>query len=194
MANLMTSVNRDLRARLTNWITQLETNAEVLDAAPLEDVRAQLRAAHIDVQRFQRKLAQTLATAKVRQVGAMLLKWVSPVWQPQWAGQMVTAGDIPEQSRTFAIPGGEVAIRCSWKPALREMPAYLDFSWRCDTVSSGEIWCQFIQPETHDVLAEISLGAHQAGGKYLTAETLGFDPSTQVWAIIIVVKEPVQDA
>ncbi len=176
-----------------DWLDQfsraLDADPDVFDAMPIEEVRAEVRALGADVEEFHTRLAKPLSIAKLKKVGRSLIQWVSPIWQPQWAGQFVGAGDIPAQTHTFRTDKGAIELSCFWKPQSGDAPAYLDLSWKADTVMEGELWCRFVHPDTNVVLAEVLLGTGKEGGKYFTRQELRFDPSQKKWAIVILVKQ-----
>jgi len=175
------------------WLDQVsrevEADPDVLKALPIEEVRAELQDLGADVEGFHAKLSKTLRSAKLKQAGRALITWLSPCWQPQWAGQFVGAGDIPEQTHTFRLEQGAIEVACSWKPRSGNTPAYLDFSWKADMMMEGELWCRFVHTDTDLVLGEVPLGQSKEGGKYFTAQTLGFEPSQEKWAIVILMKQ-----
>jgi hypothetical protein len=118
-----------------------------------------------------------------------LVRWVSDLWQPQWAGSPVTAADIPEDKKAFDVKDGEIEISCLWRSQQAANPAYIQISWAANFAADRELWALFFDPDTKEVLAEIPLGAYLEGGKNITSETLGFDPSNEKWAISILLKE-----
>ena len=117
-----------------------------------------------------------------------LVRWLSPLWQPQWVGELVTAADIPEQEHVFRLEDGEIKISCSWRSQYNENPAYVWVSWWADISTPGELWVRFARPETETVLAEICLGTHLEGEKVFTNDDLGFDPSREKWAISLILR------
>jgi hypothetical protein len=118
-----------------------------------------------------------------------VVHWVSELWQPQWAGTPVTAADIPGDKKAFNVKNGEIEISCLWRSQQATNPAYIQISWAANFVADRELWALFFDPDTKEVLAEIPLGAYLEGGKNITSETLGFDPSNEKWAISILLKE-----
>jgi hypothetical protein len=179
--------DRKAIAWLEQFSQELDADPDIIDAMPIEDVRAELRALGADVKGFHAKLGNTLRLAKLKKAGSALIQWVSPRWQPQWAGDFVGAGDIPAQTHTFRLEKGAIEVSCSWTPQSGDTPPYLDLSWKADTVMEGELWCRFVHPDTNSVLAEVPLGTSKEGGKYFTPQVLGFDPSKEKWAIVILV-------
>ena len=177
-----------------SWLRQVSLaftyDDDIIDVMSAEDVVRELQNEGADVEGFHAKLRTTLSKAQFTQAFGSLIRWISPVWHPQWAGQPVSAGDIARQKHRFPIAeGGNIEVTCSWKPESPEgASAYLDIAWHADTVLDGEFWCRFVEPGTDTVLAEISLGAYREGGKYVTRDVLGFDPSTEPWAISILLK------
>lgn len=189
----MSPNKKAIEEKTQRWLNQLsldlDKTPDLVDAMPIEDVRAELTASGIDMKKLHSRLARTLALTKIQHLGIALIKWASPIWQPQWAGQAVGAGDIPIQNHTFPIPNGHIDIRCSWQSEHKSTPAYIDLSWKANTMMEGELWCQFIQEETQVVFTEVRLGSETEGGIYLTTEDLGFNPSTENWALSFLVKE-----
>ncbi len=181
--------NRKAIAWLEQFSRELDADPDMLEALSIDEVQAELRALGADVEGFHARLARTLRRAKLKQAGSALIQWISPLWQPQWTGQFVGAGDIPEQKHTFRLEKGAIEVSCSWKPRFGETPAYLDLSWKADTVMEGELWCRFVHSDTNVILAEVPLGSSKEGGKYFTRQTLGFDPSQERWVIVILVKQ-----
>ena len=46
-----------------------------------------------------------------------LVRWLSPLWQPAWAGEMVSAADVAAQEQVFALDEGEIQVTCGWRAA-----------------------------------------------------------------------------
>jgi hypothetical protein len=180
--------DRQTMAWLDQFSRELDTDPDMLEVLPIEELRAELQTLGADVEGFHVRLDKILSIAKLKKVGSSLIQWVSPIWQPQWAGQFVGAGDIPAQTNTFRVDKGVIEVSCFWKPRTGNTPSYLDLSWKADMVMDGKLWCRFVRPDTHDVLAEVLLGKGKEGGKYFTPQELGFDPSQEKWAIVILVK------
>lgn len=186
----MSQSNTHVERQALIWLQQFsqELDADLPDNLSDADVQAELQSLGAEVGGFHVKLRRTLRTAKLKQAGRAVIRWCSPLWQPQWAGQFVGAGDIPEQHRVFRLEIGTIEITCSWKPDSAAQPAYLDLAWKADTLLDGDLWCRFVDPDSQRVLADLPLGASKEGGKYFTAESLGFDPSEEHWGLVILVK------
>lgn len=189
----MALTHNDSERQAVIWLKRfsqtLDADPEIIDMMPIEDVRAELQAKGLDVEGFHATLRKRLRKAKLDRVKDALIQWISPVWQPQWAGQFVGAGDRPEQTQTFRLEQGEIELTCSWKPQAEDTPPYLELSWKADMTMDGELWCRFIHAESKVILAELPLGTYKEGGKYFTPQKLGFDPSTDPWELAIVVKD-----
>src|SRR4030095_1459076 len=54
-----------------------------------------------------------------------LVRWLSPPWQPVWAGELVTAADVAAQEHVFALDDGEIQVTCGWQAAYGHLPATL---------------------------------------------------------------------
>ncbi len=117
-----------------------------------------------------------------------LIIWISEFWEPQWAGELVTASDIAEQENTFAIDDeSDIKLSCYWEPSDEDVPAYLQLSWRAYSITTSyELWVRFANPETDKILSEISLGTYLDGKDIFTSDDLGFDPSTQRWSVSLI--------
>jgi len=120
-----------------------------------------------------------------------LVHWISALWQPLWAGEPVTAADIPAQEQVFAFDEGEIRLTCEWRAAYQHQPALLRLTWQANLPVPTDIWVRFAQPDDPTVvLTEVQLGQALAGEAVWTAPELGFDPTREPWALIIVLREP----
>ena len=120
-----------------------------------------------------------------------LVRWLSPPWQPTWAGEVVTAADISAQEQVFALDDGEIRVTCGWRAAYRNLPATLRVTWHAHLSIPGDFWIRFTHP--HDPTrppVELRLGQTLAGEEEFTAQTLGFDPTRDPWALAILLKAP----
>lgn len=127
--------------------------------------------------------------SQCHQVVEDLIHWVSPTWQPEFAGLTVTAADIAEQKHLFTSQDGDIDIRCSWRIPEESAPGYLEFAWAANIVTAYELWALFIHPETRLILAAICLGEDLEGGKIMSSQDLGFDPSKEQWVVSIMLQE-----
>ena len=119
-------------------------------------------------------------------------KWAGPpivVSVPHeflWAGKFVTAADIPEQSHTFMLNDDKFTLTCRWMAACKNTSAYISVLWNADIEMVEEILLRFLNPETDERYAELSLGADLTGEETFESDDLGFDPSNQRWAVCVV--------
>jgi hypothetical protein len=90
--------NRQALVWLEQFSRELDADPDVLDTLTIEEVQAELQALGADVEGFHARLAATFRKAKLKKAASTLIHWISPLWQPQWAGQFVGAGDIPGQT------------------------------------------------------------------------------------------------
>lgn len=117
------------------------------------------------------------------------VRWLSPVWQPAWAGEVVTAADVAAQEHVFALDDGEIQVTCGWRAAYGHLPATLRVAWQAHMTLSGDFWVRFTHPtDPTRPPVELRLGNTVAGEEEFTAETLGFDPTREPWALAILVK------
>jgi len=115
-----------------------------------------------------------------------LIIQMTPGWEPVLVGQRITAADITKQKHKFYIESGSITIHCNWKPENIKDPAYLCLSWKANLSIPCNLWARFENPDTHDILSEICLGASMVGEEYFTENDLGFDPSKKRWAVSMV--------
>lgn len=120
-----------------------------------------------------------------------LVRWLSPPWQPAWAGAMVTAADVATQEHVFALDDGDIQVTCGWRAAYGHLPATLRVTWQAHLTLPGDFWVRFTHPtDPTRPPVEVRLGNTVAGEEEFTAETLGFDPTREPWALAILVKAP----
>ncbi|MDM8524957.1 zf-HC2 domain-containing protein [Desulfococcaceae bacterium HSG8] len=116
--------------------------------------------------------------------------WISEPWEPRWAGELVTAADIAEQENAFELDSGQIMLTCHWKSAYRDTPAYICISWKADITKYAELWIRFSDTETREIRSEFCLGTNLVGETFFESDEIGFDPSTQRWAVSLVLCQP----
>jgi hypothetical protein len=136
----------------------------------------------------QRK-EQSLPTAKRSSITDNLVRWISPLWEPQWAGQLVTAADIPKQAHSFTSEDGDIKLSCYWKGQYQDEPAYIQITWKARFTAENEIRIRFTDPVTQAIHSEVCLGTGLVGEETFTSDDLGFDPSYARWAISVVLQK-----
>ena len=118
-----------------------------------------------------------------------MVAWVTPLWQPLYAGEAVTAAEIEEQSTRFEMDFGEyINLSCHWQDE-KGGQACIDLSWQANLLQPSNIWARFINPENSSVLTEIFLGTELEGKLRILSSELSFNPATDKWAIAIIVEE-----
>lgn len=115
-----------------------------------------------------------------------ITSWISQSWEPQWAGQPVTAADIPEQEHLFRMDDGEIRLSCFWREARGDYPTYIRVAWEANITSPSRIEARFTDPETREIRAQVCLGTHLTGEKIFTSEDLGFNPSREKWTVAMI--------
>ena len=110
-------------------------------------------------------------------------------WQPEYAGLQATAADIPQQAHTFVMEEGDIHLECNWGGPQGSDPAYIWLKWEANLSTEREFWAQFINPVAQTIRYEVCLGTYLLGEETFTSQELGFDPSTEQWAVAIVLKE-----
>jgi hypothetical protein len=95
------------------------------------------------------------------------------------------------QEHVFPLGEGEVRVTCTWQPAYRQCPATLRLAWYATVRRPGALWVRFVRPdEMATLLSEVPLGPAAEGEEVWPASTLGFDPTGEPWALVLVLKEP----
>ena len=118
-----------------------------------------------------------------------LVVWASPLWQPLYAGEAVTAADVEEQTTTFEMDYGEyINLSCHWRDE-KEGQACIDLSWQANLLEPSRLWARFIDPNSSAMLSEILLGSELEGRKSIKMDELDFNPATDKWAIAIIVED-----
>jgi hypothetical protein len=141
-----------------------------------------------------RRAAKNRATKEissfVSQIKESMVAWASPLWQPMYAGQAVTAADVEVQEKRFEMEYGEyINLSCHWREEKDGQP-YIDLSWQANLIQPARLWARFIDPENSSaVLTEILLGTELEGKRRIMANELNFNPGTDKWAIAIIVEE-----
>lgn len=168
-----------MEADMTEWECSFNKNPDAVLADILgKSVPAQLK--------LKKEIEDIPIISKIKD---SLISWLSPLWEPQWAGQTVTASDIPEQKNSFITEDGEIRISCQWQDKYKNEPAYICLSWEADIPPDKELWTRFVNPETRQILYEVCLGKILAGEEIFTSRELGFEPSTVRWAISVILSD-----
>ncbi len=181
-------INPDAITWLENFSEELDADPDIIDAMPIEDVREELRKMGADVRGFHAKMKKTLE--KQVSLSDRIIRWISEMWEPLWAGQLVTADDIPKQGHSFvAEMEGEIKIVCDWESQDDDAPAHIRLSWEADFPADSTLWVRFVNPETQEIRYQACLGADLLGDEIFKSSELGFDPSQEKWAISLMLTE-----
>lgn len=128
-------------------------------------------------------------SALVSKIKEAMVAWASPLWQPLYAGEAVTAADIAEQTIRFDMDYGEyITLRCHWQDEKGGQPS-IDLSWQANLLQPSNLWARFIDPDSSTLLTEILLGSELEGSVRITSSDLSFNPATDKWAIAVIVEE-----
>ncbi len=139
----------------------------------------------LDGDKFYASIRKKLASATVKNRMGKLIRWLSPVWEPQWAGQPVTAQDIPAQHYSFPLEDGNIEISCAWEDAYQSRPAFIKLSWKAQIPEHRSFWLRIINPDSQEIRYEECLGNHPSGEETFTRDELGFNPAHESWAVSI---------
>jgi len=133
--------------------------------------------------------SQSPRSGFVSSIKKNLVAWASPLWQPMYAGEAVTAADVEEQSTTFAMDYGEyINLSCHWHDEKEGQPS-INLSWQANLLEPSRLWARFIDPDSSAMLSEILLGVELEGKKNIQMDEFDFNPATDKWAIAIIVEE-----
>ncbi len=128
-------------------------------------------------------------TPLISRIKDEIIQWISSSWEPLWAGEPVTAMDIPPREKSFILDDGEIHVTCSWEGEFRNEPAYIRLEWKAFLSTESLLWVRFSDPDTREWLHEACLGEEPAGVEDFTSDELNFDPSTRRWEISLVLSE-----
>ncbi len=175
-----------MEADLLLWNETLEQSTETalsqaLGVAGRQKVRSQIR------QTREKQIAgQSSFLSKIKE---SMVAWASPLWQPLYAGEAVTAAAAEEQSTRFEMDYGEyINLRCHWQDEKNNQPS-INLSWQANLLQPSKLWARFINPDTSMVITEILLGSKLEGTLRIPGSELSFNPAVDKWAIAIVVEE-----
>lgn len=129
--------------------------------------------------------------AALQTLGGGLVRWLSPLWLPPLAGELVTAADTSAQEEIFYLDEGSIRLTCQWWAASQGQPATLWVAWYVNITLPGDFWIRFTRrDDPTTVLAEMPLGRALTGERGWSADELGFDPMREPWALTFVRTEP----
>lgn len=110
--------------------------------------------------------------------------------EPFYAGQELSASDLPKQR--FSFEEGKIETEIYWEGKRGETPAYIWLSWKVSMPRPCRLHIQFISPETHSVLYKQTIAGIVPNEQYdatFKADKLGFDPSTTRFAFHVFTEE-----
>jgi len=117
-----------------------------------------------------------------------IVQWISDLWIPRGAGQLLSAADNSKQEKSFF--DGTVKIACIFAEKIGNTPAYIWLSWNAlKTPENSELIIRFVNSDTKDILFELCLGNIKEGEEAFSVGELGFDPAKTPWAIHVGVKD-----
>lgn len=118
-----------------------------------------------------------------------LVHWVSTLWHPLWAGEAVTAAELSVQKHTFLQDDGKIAVTCQWRATSGAYPATLHMTWCADFPSPALLCARFVHPDDPEhIRVEFPLGQRLSGEALWTCGELGFDPTQEAWALMMVTR------
>lgn len=156
-----------------------------IDAMPIEKIREELRSLGGEIEPFHNKIAEILGLHKLytkELIRQILTTFVIP--------RQTTASSISKQEHTFFTKEGRIIVQYRWKKQHTGKSAYIHLSWKAYLKAKRELWIIFLDPETQGIRYEAKLGINRTGEITFTSNTLGFDPSSEKWAISLILQEP----
>jgi hypothetical protein len=118
------------------------------------------------------------------------IPWFSEIFQHPYAGQLITAADIPEEKKMFRFHGGEITISYLYKRSYGKSDGNeIQVRWIANISPLYELWIIFINPQNQFVFSEFLLGRRMEGGKIFPEDILNFNPSKDIWAAYIALKD-----
>lgn len=162
-----------------------------IDALSIETIRDELRALGSEIEVFHAKIADMLGIHKLL-TNKLKQRMLDIFWIPEGAGLRRTSSGFFEEKHTFVIGDDEVRITCNWEEQEEDEPAYLWLSWNAQISIEKELWIIFLDPETQGIRYETNLGTKLTGESIFTQKELRFDPSSEKWAISIMLQETEQ--
>ncbi len=140
------------------------------------------------VQKLQGKKADK-QPCFISQIKEQLVEWVSPLWQPMYAGEAVTAANLETQHKKFEMEYGEyINLSCHWKEDKENKPC-IKLSWQANLMQASKLWARFVDPDSSRTIATIPLGSELEGKICIFADQLPFNPTSDKWAIAIVIEK-----
>lgn len=135
-------------------------------------------------------VSEYLRPSFVSQIREEMIRWLSPIWEPLWTGEMISAADMTPQKKAFEMEYGEyINITCYWQGRDSSSSPFIHLKWNANILSPSNLWARFADPDTHEILFEDCLGPDLEGEKDFHEQDIGFDPSNRKWAISVVVEE-----
>ncbi len=164
--------------------------ASLFDADPeqaLADALGEAGVKFLGPQKGQK--AEGDKTSVITQIKDEFFRWVSPLWEPLWAGAPLTALDMSARDHVFVMEDGEIRATCRWTGECDREPAFIQLSWQAALYSEGTLWVCFVDPDEGETLHEARLGEDAAGEDTFTSDELGFDPSARKWGLSFILSE-----
>ncbi len=166
-----------LRSRQWLWRTALNNNPDAALARAFGE-------------EGMRRLEKMESGGFVSKIVDSLINFATPLWQPEYAGEAVTAADLVEQHNRYESSDGEyVEMSCQWQD---EEECLLTLQWQANLEQQSRLWARFVSPNGETILSEVLLGTELAGNLQLTGEELQFHPARRQWALSIIVEDMIE--
>ena len=172
MTDSQTKTNKKAADWLTRFSRNLDSDPDVIEAMPIEDVRTELRALGADVQGFHKRVANLLHPEPVPVIPLF--------WEPVGAGMLLAAAPSSvTQEHQFETESGIINVTCAWGGETDTEPAFIWMAWDAHIPEKSEFQIRLINPDTRATRYEIRPGRIFKGDQTFTEEEIGFDPLSE---------------
>jgi hypothetical protein len=190
MTDSQIKTNKEAADWLTRFSRDLDSDPDVIEAMPIEDVRTELRALGADVQGFHKRVANLLHTKAPVPEKPDLSNVIPLFWEPEGAGMpLAAAPSSVTQEHQFETESGIINVTCAWGGETDTEPAFIWMAWDAHIAEESEFQIRLINPDTRATRYEIRPGRIFKGDQTFTKEEIGFDPLSEKWALSIVTTE-----
>ncbi|MDM8542665.1 hypothetical protein QUF90_16445 [Desulfococcaceae bacterium HSG9] len=190
MTDSQTKTNKKAADWLTRFSRNLDSDPDVIEAMPIEDVRTELRALGADVEGFHNRVVNLLHPEPTAPEKPNLSNVIELFWEPVGAGmRLAAAPSSVTQDHQFETEAGVINVTCAWGGKTDTEPAFIWMAWDAHIAEESEFQIRLINPDTRATRYEIRPGRIYKGDQTFTEEEIGFNPQSEKWALSIVTAE-----
>jgi len=190
----MTDTHVKNHKEAADWLTcfarELDSDPDMIEAMPIEDVRDKLRALGADVQRFHARVANLIDAGASFTPLSDSGNVIPLFWEPEGAGMPLAAAPASvTQEHQFETQAGVINISCAWGGATGNEPAFIWMAWDAHLSEQSEFEIRLIHPDTRAIRYEIRPGRIYRGDQTFTQQEIGFDPLSEKWGLSVLITE-----